>query len=123
MAHFAELDEINKVIRVIVVDNDKLLDENGNESEQKGIEFLESFLPGKWVQTSYNSSFRKNFAGPDFYYDENRDAFIPTQKFPSWTLNEETCLWEPPVPMPEGHGWIWNEESMSWISRFENEQE
>ena len=75
MAHFAELDENNVVKQVIVVHNNELLDENGNESEQKGIDFCVNLLGGTWIQTSYNRNFRKNFAAIGLVYYEDRDEF------------------------------------------------
>lgn len=75
MAHFAELDETNTVKQVIVVDNNELLDENGNESEQKGIDFCVNLLGGKWIQTSYNSNFRGTYAGIGMIYDPISDVF------------------------------------------------
>ena len=102
MAHFAQLDHNNIVLRVIVVNNNELI-EDGVESETKGIAFCRSLFPGtNWVQTSYNGSFRKNYAGIGFTYDAVRDAFIPPQPYASWTLNESTCRWDPPVPSPIG---------------------
>lgn len=116
MAHFAELDENNIVTQVIVVNNNELLDDSGNESEQKGIEFCSALLGGEWVQTSYNSSKRKNFAGIGFTYDASRDAFIPPKPFASWLLNEETCNWYAPVEMVDtGKAQYWDEETLSWI--------
>jgi hypothetical protein len=76
MAHFAELDENNIVIRVIVVHNNELLDENGNELEQKGIDFCVAHYGGTWKQTSYNGTFRKNYTGKGHLYDPTSDAFI-----------------------------------------------
>ncbi len=93
MAHFAQLDESNNVLQVIVVNNNELLD-NGIESEAKGIEFCQSLFGGNWVQTSYNNNFRKNYAGIGYYYDETRDAFIPPKPLGNWLLNEDTCRWE-----------------------------
>jgi hypothetical protein len=94
MAHFAELNEENKVIRVIVVSNDQLL-ENGSESEAKGIAFCQSLLGGTWIQTSYNGNFRKNYAGVGHIYDAERDAFIPIKpENGEWILDEDTCKWE-----------------------------
>jgi hypothetical protein len=114
MAHFAELDENNFVKQIIVVHNNELLD-NGIESEAKGIGFCQSLFGGTWVQTSYNGNFRKNYAGIGFTYDEERDAFIPPKTFDSWILNEETCLWEPPIPYPtDGKPYLWNEELVTW---------
>lgn len=77
MAHFAELDETNTVKQVIVVHNNELLDENGNESEQKGINFCQSLFGGKWIQTSYNSNFRGTYAGIGCTYDSANDVFVP----------------------------------------------
>jgi hypothetical protein len=113
MAHFAELNEDNIVQQVIVIHNNELLDENGNESEQKGIDFCVNLYGGRWVQTSYNGSFRKNFAGLGSLYDPIRDAFIYPQPYPSWVLNEETCKWEAPIPAPSVTAW-WNEELQKW---------
>jgi len=76
MAHFAELDENNIVQRVIVVHNNELLDENQNESEQKGIDFCVAHYGGRWVQTSYNANFRGIYAGGGCIYDEALDVFI-----------------------------------------------
>jgi hypothetical protein len=116
MAHFAELDENNLVLQVIVVNNNELIDESGNESEQKGIEFCKSIYGENtnWIQTSYNASFRKNYAGPDMYYDSSRNAFLSSKPFPSWTLNEDTCNWEAPVLRPGGL-YHWVEETQEWI--------
>lgn len=94
MAHFAKLDESNKVTEVIVVHNNELLD-NGVESEAKGIQFCQSLFGGNWVQTSYNGNIRKNYAGIGYTYDSVRDAFIPPKPVEGdWILNENTCLWE-----------------------------
>lgn len=121
MAHFAELDENNKVIRVIVVNNDVLLD-NGVESEPKGVAFCKSLFGDdtKWVQTSYNGTFRKHYAGKEFIYDADFDAFIPPKPYPSWKLNYETFRWECPIPKPaeqEGYEWVWGELGQEWIAR------
>lgn len=116
MAHFAELDENNIVLRVIVVSNDVLMDENGNEVEQRGIDFCHNLLGGNWKQTSYNAKFRKNYAGEGFTYDAQRDAFISPKAVPSWVLNEETCRWEPPFPPPnDGKEYRWDEDTISWV--------
>ena len=127
MAHFAELDETNTVKRVIVVHNNELLDENGNESEAKGIAFCQSLFGGNWIQTSYNNNFRKNYAGIGMVYDTIRNAFYAPQLYPSWTLDEDTCVWQPPVPMPvnpytpdQQEYWLqpvyqWDEATLTWI--------
>lgn len=117
MAHFAKLDENNKVIEVHALNNAELIDENGQESEQKGIDFLISWSGGhtNWKQTSYNANFRKNYAGYEFTYDAQRDAFIPPKTYSSWVLNEETCTWEPPISYPnDGLTYTWNENIQNW---------
>ena len=116
MAHFAELDNNNIVKQVLVVSNNELLDESGNESEQKGIDFCTNLFGGRWVQTSYNSTIRKNYAGQGHLYDPIRDAFIAPQPYPSWTLDAD-AKWQPPTPMPsieEGKFFIWDEPTLSW---------
>jgi len=118
MAHFAQLDQNNKVTQVIVVANEELLD-NGVESESKGIAFCVKLLGGNWKQTSYNNKIRKNYAGIGFTYDEGRDAFIAPQPYPSWVLDENTCQWKAPIDMPnDGKLYIWDEETKSWIEPF-----
>ena len=115
MAHFAELDNDNNVLRVVVVDNNDILDENGNESEEIGINFCTQLLGGIWKQTSYNGNFRKNYAGVGYKYDESRNVFIPPKPFESWILEEETCQWVAPIPYPDGDTpHVWNEESGEW---------
>jgi hypothetical protein len=115
MAHFAKLDINNFVLEVHVVVND-VITINGIENEQKGIDFLNNLLNyNLWKQTSYNANFRKNYAGIGYYYDSIRDAFIPPKPFPSWTLNEQTCLWQSPIPYPnDGKMYTWNEEIGNW---------
>lgn len=103
MAHFAKLNDSNIVEQVIIVNNNELLDESGNESEQKGIDFCSNLLGGRWIQTSYNRKIRKNFAGAGFTYDPIRDAFIP--------------------PKPEGEGWILDESDCTWINPEFNEED
>lgn len=118
MAHFAQLDENGFVIGVIVINNNELLD-NGQESESKGEEFCKSLFGSdtKWKQTSYNSTFRKNFAGVGFKYDEYRDAFIAPKPYLSWVLNQTTCQWEAPVKFPEdGERYIWDDYTNTWVA-------
>lgn len=116
MAHFAELNEDNIVLRVIPFSDS--LEEIDIADELGGI----------WKRTSYNTfgnvhrldgePFRFNYAGIGYKYDEVRDAFIPPKPFPSWVLDEETCLWQSPIPYPgdeENHGYFWSEELYSWI--------
>jgi hypothetical protein len=98
MAHFAEVDQFNRVLRVIVVDNKDTSDASGVEKEHIGAAFCERLFGGTWKQTSYNGNFRKNYAGIGYTYDAARDAFIPPRPGPEWTLNETTCQWENPNP-------------------------
>lgn len=116
MAHFAKLNENNIVLAVHVVNND-VITVNGVESEQAGIDFLTNLYGhASWKQTSYNESVRKNYAGVDYSYDAGRDAFIAPKPFPSWVLNETTCKWEAPTPMPEDDKtYSWDEETTSWV--------
>lgn len=115
MAHFAQLDQNNIVMQVIVVGNKDCLDENGNESEAVGIAFCQNLLGGNWKQTSYNATFRKNYAGIGYKYDEVLDAFVPPKPFPSWILNEETAQWYSPVPYPtDGKFYYWDEDNQKW---------
>lgn len=96
MAHFARLNEQNIVEEVIVVSNEDCLDSNGNESEEVGITFCNSLIPGTWIQTSYNHNFRKNYAGIGYTYDSDRNAFIapkPVIKDVVFELDETTCRW------------------------------
>jgi hypothetical protein len=119
MAHFAEIDETNEVVRVVVVPNIE---------EHRGQEFLaiDLGLGGIWVQTSYNTSggvhllggtpLRKNYAGIGYTYDETRDAFIPPKPFASWVLNEDTCWWDAPIPYPTDGGlYGWDEDGQAWV--------
>lgn len=111
MGHFAKVVD-GKVTQVIVAEQ----------------EFFQTFVdssPGEWIQTSYNTQggvhlqggtpLRKNYAGVGFTYNRNRDAFIPPQPYASWQLNEDTCLWCAPTPMPaDGKPYVWNESTLSW---------
>lgn len=118
MAHFAQIDENNIVTQVLVV---------GNDQEHRGQEFLANDLGlgGTWIKTSYNTHggvhseggtpLRKNYAGIGYTYDEVRDAFIPPKPYNSWILNEDTCLWDAPVPYPtDGEMYMWDEDSKNW---------
>jgi hypothetical protein len=127
VAHFAELDENNIVLNVIVIDNPNCCNGSGEESEEDGIAFCKGLYGEnkKFKKTSYNTygnvhslggtPFRKNYAEIGGRYDEEKDAFIGPQLYPSWTLNEETCLWEPPVPKPTDRLVDWDENSLSWV--------
>jgi hypothetical protein len=133
MASFAKIGLNGKVIEVLSVVNEVLHDSNGIEQEAIGIDFLTK-LTGYplWKQTSYNTHsgvhnnngtpLRKNHAGIGYTYDEDRDAFIPKKPFNSWILNEDTCLWNAPVAMPEltqeqidnKNYYFWNESTLTW---------
>jgi hypothetical protein len=114
MAHFAQL-ENNVVTQVIVVANQDILDEQGQESEQKGIDFCSNLLGGTWKQTSYNGKIRKNYAGVGYTYDEGRDAFIAPKPFASWLLDETTAQWKAPVDYPtDDKKYTWDENTTSW---------
>jgi hypothetical protein len=117
MAHFAEVLD-GFVLRVLVVSND-ITTIDGVEDEQRGIDFLATGWPteGAWVQTSYNGNARGRYAGIGFTYDADWDAFIPPQPFPSWILNEDTIDWEPPTPRPDGNGYVWDEDTTSWVEQ------
>lgn len=121
MAHFAQIDENNIVKQVIVISNEDCGNLEFPESEIIGQNFINSIgLDGTWKQTSYNSNFRKRYAGLDDTYDEIRDAFLPPKPFSSWVLNEESCLWEAPTPKPEDDKiYRWNEETLSWVEYVE----
>jgi hypothetical protein len=126
MAHFAEIDDNNVVLRVIVVGNDDCKDSDGNESEAVGIAFCQSLFGSdtNWVQTSYNNNIRFRYAGIGFTYDQDSDVFIPPQPYSSWILNTDTWDWDAPVPIPDDAGlnedtntliaYFWNEETISW---------
>ena len=111
MAHFAKLGVGNIIEKVEVVSNDIATD------EQTGVDFLNTLYGTRdtWKQTSYNGNIRKNFAGIGFTYDQTRDAFIPPKPYPSWILDEDTCLWEAPVAKPDdGQNYEWNESTKQW---------
>ena len=106
MAHFAEIDDNNNVLRVLVTDN---------EAPNEGYDWLVENLGGTWVQTSYNANIRKNFAGVGYKYNSDLDAFIAPKPYESWVLNEETCKWEAPVSYPiDGRDYYWQEDVVDW---------
>jgi hypothetical protein len=122
MAHFAELDSNNVVLRVIVVGNKDTADANGVEKEHIGAAFCERLFGGNWKQTSYNGNKRKNYAGIGYTFDATRDAFIPPKPFNSWVLVEDTCQWKAPIDMPADAGtgeppkrYTWDEATTSWV--------
>lgn len=125
MAHFAQIDDNNIVVQVLVISGEEV--NSGRWGD-----------PAKLIKTSYNTRggvwydpytgeadsskpVRKNYAGIGYTYDAQRDAFIPPQPYPSWKLNEDTCLWEPPTPMPPPPwpvgvvGYTWDETTLSWV--------
>lgn len=109
MSHFAELDENNVVIRVLVGDNNL---------PNEGYDWFVQTFGGRWVQSSYNKKFRKNHASVGFVYDEQRDAFIPPKPFDSWVLDEESCTWKAPVPISDFESsYEWDEENKAWVNR------
>jgi len=117
VAHFAELNNENTVIRVVVISNDDLLDSNGEEKESLGILTCKNIYgkSTKWVQTSYNGSFRKQYAGKGCTYDVENDIFILPQPYNSFVL-DENFDWVPPIEYPEdGKNYYWDEETLSWI--------
>jgi len=130
MASFAKIGLNNKVIEVLSVNNEMLKDSNGVEQEVNGIDFLTKLTGWAiWKQTSYNTiagthtnngtPLRKNHAGIGYTYDETRDAFIPPKPFNSWILNNNTCLWVAPIPMPteeleNNQYYSWNESIINW---------
>lgn len=119
MAHFAQIDQNNLVTQVIVVANSELLDENGVESEAKGIAFCQSLFGADtaWVQTSYNGTFRGRYAGIGYTYDTSLNAFIAPkpEKYPSWVVDLVTTEWVPPIPRPIDTVYRWDESTVSWI--------
>jgi hypothetical protein len=121
MAHFAKLGTGNIVEQVIVINNSVITDNNGNEVEQLGVDFINKLYNTRdvWKQTSYNGNFRKRYAGIGYTYDQQRDAFITPKPFNSWVLNETTCKWEAPVAMPtteleDNQYYSWNESIINW---------
>lgn len=116
MAHFAQLDSNDVVLRVIVVDTKDNSTADGVEKESIGQAFCERLLGGNWIQTSYNNNMRVRYAGIGYSYDPTLDAFIPPKPYPSWILSPKTVDWEAPVPMPtDGKMYSWDEETLSWV--------
>ena len=112
MAHFAKVN--NGIVEQVIVAEPEFFDT-----------FVDS-SPGQWIQTSYNTHggvhllggtpLRKNYAGIGFTYDATKDAFIPPKPYASWTLNEDSCLWEAPVAYPDdGEDYVWDEPTTAWV--------
>ena len=115
MAHFAQLDDDNKVTQVITVSDNDIKSSLGNESEEMGKALCSRLFGGKWIQTSFNGKFRKRYAGIGYYYDSKLDAFVPPKPFESFILNEETCMWEAPKPRPtDDKYYFWDESMLDW---------
>ena len=129
MATFAKIGLNSKVIEVLSVHNNELLDSNGVEQEVNGIDFLTKLTGWAIWKQSFTNSTRKNLAGIGYTYDEDRDAFISKKPYASWILNEDTCLWQSPIgSIPEinseqqdqntagTHKWnyAWNENNQTW---------
>jgi hypothetical protein len=115
MAHFAELDKANTVLRVLVIADSDCIDENGIEVESIGADYCNSLFGGHWVQTSYNNRIRKQFASIGDRYDSTVDVFIRPQPFPSWSL-DENYDWQPPTGYPtENDFFIWSETNREWV--------
>jgi hypothetical protein len=116
MAHFAEIDSNNVVLRVIVVDNKDTSTPDGTEVESIGVAFCQRLFGGNWLKTSYNGNVRKNYAGIGYTYNAGLNAFVPPKPFASWVLNELTCQWQAPTPMPnDGKKYSWDEATTSWV--------
>ena len=110
MAHFAELNENNIVLRVVIIDD---------EGELDGIAWCENFFNGGiWIKTSYTGAIRKNYAGIGDTYDPELDAFYSPEPYPSWSL-DSNCKWQPPVPRPNRDPSIqniaWDESNLKWV--------
>jgi hypothetical protein len=121
MAYFAKLGTGNIIEQVISINNSVITDSNGVEQEKLGVDFINKLYNTRdvWKQTSYNRTFRKNFAGIGYQYDQARDAFVPPKNFNSWILNEDTCIWEAPLAMPttqleDNQYYCWNESIINW---------
>jgi len=119
MAHYARTNDDSLVVEVFVIANNDLKDQTGAEIESLGVAVCEQVAgSGPWVQTSYNGSFRRRYAGIGMTYSAEHDAFILPQPFPSWALDlNDSSDWVPPVPMPtdEGYWYEWDEQGQQWI--------
>ena len=125
MAHFAEIDVLHRVVRVVALNDKDTQDIDGNEIESIGANYLHDGFGGTWLKTSYNTKggvhnlggtpIRKNYAGIGYTYDETKDAFISPKPYASWTLNEDTCQWSEPTAKPDDSKFYkWNEGTTSW---------
>ena len=124
MAHFAEIASNNIVLRVIVLGNESITDEDNKEQEELGLDFIANNLKlsGTWKQTSYNNNFRKQYAFVGGTYDVTANEFVNAQPYPSWTLDNSND-WQPPVEDPtlsqeqidDGYATVWNEDKLEWF--------
>jgi len=118
--YYAELDQENYVLRVICVNKNFCLNENGVFDETLGSEWCKNNLNGvRWIQTSYTGEFRKNYAGIGDYYDEEKNAFITPKLYDNWIFDEETCKWIPPIPKPNSGKYVWDQELTKWVNLLE----
>jgi hypothetical protein len=119
MAHFAQLDENNVVLQVVVVNNEDVGNLEFPESESLGIAFMQQLFGPEtlWKQTSYNHNFRSNYALIGGTYNSELDAFVNPKEYSSWILNIELARYEPPIPFPEdGKNYYWNETILNWAT-------
>lgn len=122
MANFAEIQN-GIVVRIVVISNDDIKDENGIEQEKFGIQLCNELVgPANWIQTSFNNNFRKQYGDMGFTYDPNADVFIRPRPYPSWLLNENYD-WRPPIPMPnDDNNYWWDEDHLCWSLIIETEE-
>jgi|TARA_R100000149_G_C5872163_1_gene136048 hypothetical protein len=117
MAHFAELNSANEVLRVTVVENKDTADVNGVEKEHIGQAHLEKVLGGTWKQTSYNANIRGNYAGKGYTYFVDQDLFMPPKPYNSWSMVTANATWQAPSAMPtDGNMYNWDEDNQTWIN-------
>lgn len=115
MAHFAELNSANVVLRVLVVDNNDILDGNNVEQESLGQTLLTDMYGGTWKQTSYNSNIRGNYAGVGYTYFSDQDLFMSPKPYNSWSMNTADATWIAPSAMPtDGKFYNWDEDNLTW---------
>lgn len=125
MAHFAEIDDNNVVLRVLVINDSDIINPETNEQDETiGREFCSKEFGGNWIQTSYNHNLRVRYAGPGYTYDPDLDAFLEPQPYPSWVVNTTTKSWESPLgPEPSladeqnnnGSYYFWDEDGQQWV--------
>ena len=120
MAHFAKLDENNVVTHVYTIAQGLMFDAHGDESEELGIQYCQQFFgPGTYVQTSYNGSFRRCYAGVGYTFNAERDVFFPPppSEYPSWVFNEDLWQYTYPIPEPKVDRVLyrWDEPTVSWV--------